>query len=117
MTLGLAVLGIAAVLAFALILRDPGIPSGPERFIIAASWPLMIGTFALLQHAERDRLGLAAVVGSICVSTLGRPALIMDRVLTDEANNDPSLTPRKVAGIVALIVSGGAAAVWSAIGR
>lgn len=77
----------------------------------------MMGVFALLQHGERDRLGFAAVVTSICVATLGRPALIMDRALTERAKSDASLTGRKVAGFLALILTGFAAAVWSTFGE
>ena len=113
MSPGLLALGAAAIVSFALILRDPAIHPGPERYIIAGSWPAMIALFGLLQRADVDRLGFAAVVASICIATLGRPALIMDRVLTREAERDNSLTGRKVAGIVALMVVGLAAAAWS----
>lgn len=113
MTPGLLSLGAAALVSFMLILRDPAIHRGPERFIIAGSWPAMIALFAVLQRAEVDRLGFAGVVVAICIATLGRPALIMDRVLSTKAQTDGTLTSRKVAGVVALIVTAGAAAAWS----
>ena len=113
MTPGLLALGGAALASFLLILRDPAIHRGPERFIIAGSWPTMIALFAFLQHADVDRLGFAAVVAAICIATLGRPALIMDRVLTTKAQTDTTLTRRKIAGVAALLVTAGAAAAWS----
>ncbi|TQJ52245.1 hypothetical protein [Phycicoccus sp. SLBN-51] len=113
MTPGLLALGVAALVSFLLILRDPAIHRGPERFIIASSWPAMIALFGFLQRTDVDRLGFAVVVGAICIATLGRPALIMDRILKPEAQTDSTLTNRKVAGVVALIVAAGAAAAWS----
>ena len=79
MTPGLLALGVAALVSFLLILRDPAIHRGPERFIIASSWPAMIALFGFLQRTDVDRLGFAVVVGAICIATLGGPALIMDR--------------------------------------
>jgi len=116
MSRGLLALGGMAIVSFALILRDPAVPRGPERFVIAGSWPAMIALFALLNHSEIDQLGFAGVLASVCIATLGRPALIMDRALTREAERDRSLNGRKAAGIVAFIVAALAAAAWSTWG-
>ena len=117
MSRGLLALGVVAIVSFALILRDTAVPRGPERFIIAGSWPAMIALFALLNHSEVDRLGFAGVLASVCIATLGRPALIMDLAITREAERDRSLNGRKAAGIVALVISALAAAAWSTWGR
>lgn len=116
MTAGLIALGVAAALSFVLIARDPAVGLGPGRFIVAASWPAMLGLFALLNTGERDRLGFAGVIGAVCVATLGRPALIMDRALTREAARDPALNKRKAAGIIAFIAAALVAAAWATMG-
>ncbi len=113
MSLGLLALCGVGVVAFVLIERDPAIPRGRERFVFAASWPAMIALFAILERTEIARFGFAAMLGAICFATLGRPALIMDLALTPAARRDPSLTSRKVAGYVALVVVGAAAAGWA----
>lgn len=102
---GLVGLGSTALLAFALTIRDPAVPAGGVRKVVAASWLVLAAVFAILERSTMARLGMSMVVLAICVSTLGRPALIMDRVLTKQAQADPSLTRRKVAGYIALILA------------
>ena len=112
MIAGLIGLGSAALLAFALTIRDPALPGGAARIVVGASWPVMAAIFGFFERGATARLGMASVILAICVGTLGRPALIMDRALMNQAQIDPSLTRRKVAGYVALLVAAGTAAAW-----
>ena len=110
MIAGLIGLGSAALLVFALTIRDPALPRGGARIVVRASWPVIAAVFAFFERSTTARLGMAAVILAISVGTLGRPALIMDRALTNQAQADPSLTRRKAAGYIALVLAAGTAA-------
>ncbi len=87
-------------------------PAGGARIVVGASWPVMAAIFAIFERSTTARLGMAMVILAICVGTLGRPALIMDRALANQAQTDPSLTRRKVAGYIALVLAALTAAGW-----
>lgn len=105
MNFGLIALIGTAVLAAALVLRDPAVRSLRARVTIVAVLTAAMTAVGVFDDSNGDRLGLAAMIGLVCIVTLGRPALLVDDVLTDQAKSDSRLDGRKAAGTGALLVS------------
>lgn len=106
MTASLVVLLAVTAATAALTFREPELRGGGlgGRLLLAGSWFVPATVVALFADPE-DRFGLAAVFGAASIGTGGRPALLMDQVVHLWPAGKEHLVRRRVAGLVAVLLT------------
>jgi hypothetical protein len=87
-----------------LVYFEPRLPSDKkERAIIASAW-LGTAVVVVALWEEWAQWGVAAAFAAVTVGTGGRPALVMDRIIELDVDEDGPLRRRRTMGLIALVV-------------
>ena len=95
----LVIAGVSLLATMALTLRDDAVGSLASRLIACLAWPA-VGALTVWRGRFTgmtwNELAISAICVYllVCVSTLGRPALIMEQILTSKTRRDPRLMRR-----------------------